>query len=363
MIQDIFKYKGQGMDNINHFLASYTIEVIVFVITIMILLFIVILKQKKDHPQDLVAHEEKVIQVQKNRKKESIASKNESFAPTQTVPTIEETTFEKNIQPKRDIPKHGPITKEHFTIFKGAKLLIAEDNIINQKVINGILGDSGIKIIMANNGQEALDILKQEKDIYIVLMDAHMPIVDGFEATKLIRANSTLNHLLVVALSGDTAADDIKKMKNAGMQEYLEKPLKIDKLYDILYGYIDIVDGIKFDTPSMKSSNLLHVEQGIEICGGDVELFKEILLEFVTMYEDADKQISSFVHNNNLNAAQRLLLDIAGISANIGAPELSEIATRFREELNNEEKNFTQNEKNFSTYLRELLNQIKNYIR
>jgi CheY-like chemotaxis protein len=194
-------------------------------------------------------------------------------------------------------------------------------------------------------------------------MDAHMPIVDGFEATELIRADKTLDHLLVVALSGDTAADDIKKMKNVGMQEYLEKPLKIDKLYDILYAYIDIVNDIKLNSSHTKTSKLLHVEEGIEICGGDEELFKEILSEFLDMYEDTDKKIKFFIAKDDVNSAKKLLLDISGISANIGANKLSEVSTQLREALNNDEKNslFDKEEK-FTQTLLSICTEIRSYL-
>ncbi len=347
------------MEDINHFLATYTIEIIVLMVAVMALYFIVILKQNKDHPKDLFIHEEKIEQKadQKKRIEKEIPS------PATIKPIQELQTPNKIIEKRREVPSHGAITKESFTIFKGSKLLIAEDNIINQKVINGMLGDSGIEIIMANNGQEALEILKADKDIYIVLMDAHMPIIDGFEATRHIREDRSLDHLLVVALSGDTAADDIKKMKNAGMQECLEKPLKIDKLYDIFYAYIDIVNGVKLNSSDFKTSNLLHVKEGIEICGGDIELYKEILFEFLNMYADAHVKIKSFIAKDDLNSVKKLLLDISGISANIGAPKLAEISTQLRETLNNDEKNsFIEKEERFTQIFLALCAEIKSYL-
>ncbi|WP_434657042.1 response regulator [Sulfurimonas sp. NW9] len=99
-------------------------------------------------------------------------------------------TPQKKIQEKKiqhSVPRHAKITKEDFKIFAGERILLAEDNLINQKVILGVLGDSGIEVVVANDGQEALDILKTDKNFLIILMDAHMPRVDGFEATRAIR--------------------------------------------------------------------------------------------------------------------------------------------------------------------------------
>ena len=359
------------MDDMNKFLTTYVSEVIFIIAGVIIFLLIVIFKEKKDHPKDLTIHETENIDNLKHtdhkQTKNLDTHHKDSEIQNSSVQTIEAL---KASQPKQTtIPKqrellaHGTITKENFTIFAGSKLLIAEDNIINQKVINGMLGDSGINIIMADNGQEALDILKNEKDIYVVLMDAHMPEVDGFEATRRIRADQTLEHLLVVALSGDTSVDDIKKMKNAGMQEYLEKPLKMEKLYDILYCYLNIVNIKTVNFIEDESIKVLNKENGLSICGDDNDLYKEILLDFLNTYEDTDKTISAYIVKDNVHAIQQLLLDISGTSANIGADKLSALSTEFREILNNkkEDQYFTYEEQ-FNTMLLKLLKEIRAYI-
>ncbi len=359
------------MDGVNQLLTTYAGEAIAIIAGVLILLLIVILKQKKDHPKDLVAHEQASVNqtkhtTQAQQTKNPVKSE-ELEKESLAIETIESVKISQpsqmTIPKRRDLAPHGAITKGSFKIFAGSKLLIAEDNIINQKVINGMLGDSGINIIMADNGQEALDILKNDKDIYIVLMDAHMPIIDGFEATERIRADKTLDHLLVVALSGDTAVDDIRKMKNAGMQEYLEKPLKLEKLYDILYCYIDVINDKKSTSTSVDEKTLLHIDEGIEICGGDAELYKEILSECLTMYQDANQNIRSLMAKEDINAVKKLLLDISGISANIGADKLSEIATKFREILNHDTKEeFFTVEEEFTNNLSTIIKEIETYL-
>jgi CheY-like chemotaxis protein len=263
---------------------------------------------------------------------------------------------------RRKLKAHDLITKDSFNIFRGSKLLIAEDNLINQKVIHGMLSTSGIEIFMANNGQEALEILSKNKDIYLVLMDAHMPVVDGFEATEHIRADKSLEHVVVIALSGDTAADDVKKMKNAGMTEHLEKPLKIEKLYEMLYYYIDTVDGINFNLP-LSDKKYLHVEKGIEICADDNALYKEILNDFLSTYENSEQKINSLVDENSLINAQKLLLDISGITANIGAQEVASIATHYREALiKNDQNQIFIYENEFAEAFSNLTNEVKNFL-
>jgi len=230
---------------------------------------------------------------------------------------------------KQPVPSHGKIKKEDFSQFSGMRILLAEDNLINQKVMLGLLKDSGIEIIVANDGQEALDILENDTNFALILMDAHMPNVDGFEATRIIRKNPQYNHIAVIALSGDTASDDIKKMKDAGMSDTLEKPLKMDDFYDILYAY----NAEKTDKPKQKTTTtkiddnkLLNTTVGLNICGGDISFYKDILQEFLQDYSNSDASLLQLIKENRLEEADQLLLDITGICANLGAQELHDTA-------------------------------------
>jgi len=237
-----------------------------------------------------------------------------------------EDSITSNIQ-KKQLQKHTDTIKSDFKDFAGIRIMIAEDNIINQKVISGILSDSGIDIVIANDGQEVLDILKNDTNFCIILMDAHMPNIDGYEASKQIRANPDFGHITIIALSGDTAQDDINKMKQAGMQEHLEKPLKMDSLYDALNLY-------SYEAKVELTSKELDIVSGLEICGGDEEFYKEILNDFIKNYNDSNKYIAELISSNLFEAAQKLLLDISSLSKNIGALRVGELANKLRIALN-----------------------------
>ncbi len=372
------------MNKINEFFTLYLTEAIAFIVVVILILLYVIIKQGSDKPKDLKEHEEvkeeqKPIHIFSDVQKET-ADTDETHEIDEPEEIPEEKIQEeistdtkpafKTIKKRRQLTSHGQITKDSFNIFAGAKILVAEDNLINQKVINGILGDSGMHVVIANDGQEALDILKEDKDFSIVLMDAHMPIVDGFEATRQIREDSSLDNLLVVALSGDTASDDIRKMTNVGMQEHLEKPLKMDKLYEIIYSYIDLPgsddneeETVNVQPPKQSAQEVLNVDEGIEICGGDNELYKEVLSEFMTMYKDADQKIKSFMAKDQIDSVKRLLLDISGISANIGADILADVSTEFREVLNNkQEEKFFEIEAKFQETLSKVVDKIETHM-
>lgn len=261
--------------------------------------------------------------------------------------------------PKRPVPDFGKITKENFSEFAGERILVAEDNPINQKVINGLLAGSGIDVVLANDGQEALDILEHDSNFLMILMDAHMPRVDGFEATRIIRANPSYDHILVVALSGDVGADDIRKMESAGMAEQLAKPLRIEALYKIFYAY-----SAKERGGESTATNILDFDEGLEICGGDESFYREILTEFMSDYGDSAERMGEFLRAHDLHAADALLLDIVGVAANIGAHPLVDIASQLKHALNDtDEKSYFSLYDRYKIQLERVMEEIRGYNR
>jgi PAS domain S-box-containing protein len=115
------------------------------------------------------------------------------------------------------------------------RILIAEDNAVNRQLIKRILEKRGHTVLVAQNGQEAIDILEAAKwiGVDIVLMDIQMPKMDGLEATATIREHekSTGSHLPIVAITAHVMANDREKCLEAGMDEYVSKPLEVNTLF------------------------------------------------------------------------------------------------------------------------------------
>jgi CheY-like chemotaxis protein len=263
--------------------------------------------------------------------------------------------------PKRSVPEHGKITKQNFSEFAGERILVAEDNVINQKVLLGLLAGSGIDIVLANDGQEALDILENDSNFLMILMDAHMPRVDGFEATRTIRENPNYDHILVVALSGDTASDDIQKMKSAGMSEQLEKPLRMEALYNVIYAYAGN-ETQKDESIEVNQRKNLNVEKGLQTCGEDESFYREILAEFIADYGDSSDKLGVFLRSNNFQDADALLLDIIGVTENIGAHPLGEIASNMKLALNDHEQSYFSLYDQYKVHLARLMQDIREYL-
>jgi CheY-like chemotaxis protein len=278
--------------------------------------------------------------------------------PVETEPT---SSGRKKREPK---PGRGKITKEDLAEFSGNRILVAEDNMINQKVITSLMADSGMGIIVANDGQEALNVLALDSNFNMILMDAHMPVKDGFEATREIRANSAYDHIPVVALSGDIAADDLRKMAEAGMEEQLAKPIHLEDLYDVMYCYFDIQeasDDDEDDVELLPDTDELHAEEGLDSTGGDEDLYKEILGEFKTMYGKSDQTLHEYIVQDNTQGAQALLLDVQGLAGSIRADLLADTAQKLREAMiNGDEAQYNPLYEEYCAHLQKLLGDIDN---
>jgi CheY-like chemotaxis protein len=136
--------------------------------------------------------------------------------------------YSKNIK----IEQKKEATKKYN--FSDIKILIAEDNPINQKIALSVFKQVGLNAVVAENGKVALDILKNKK-FDIVFMDVQMPVIDGIKATNIMRANG--NETIVVAMTANAMKGDKEMCINAGMNEYISKPFKKEDVYKILEKY------------------------------------------------------------------------------------------------------------------------------
>jgi len=375
--------KPQDIKSENNFVENYMMEIIAFIVVlILIVIYMFILKnkhkksvddsediiivdhnQEKDENLDEILEQEAQEQIIQEKKLEEEQEKEEQEAEESVTQEID--PLRSSIE-KKEIPQHGKISKENFKEFDGMRVMIAEDNLINQKVIKGLLAESGIQLTIVDDGQEVISHLEKDDAFCMILMDVNMPHMDGFEATKIIRANPKYSHITVIALSGDVAADDIANMHAAGMQENLEKPLKMDDLYDILYGYgyhrEDKID-IQSSNTSTSTKNELDIQSGIEVCGGDEDFYKEILRDFLSTYEGSVKKIQNYLNNNDIDSTQKILLDITGVTANIGASNIQELLSKLKQELKNpDDKVYIDTFKLYAQHFNALEKEVKEYL-
>lgn len=125
--------------------------------------------------------------------------------------------------------------KESLKKFGGETLLLAEDNEINRSIIAGLLAGTNIVIVTAETGQQAVDIINTNSHVSVILMDIQMPIMDGFEAAKIIRKNPNKDLIPIIAVTGNTLESDIQNISNAGMNGHIAKPIDVNTFYTTLY--------------------------------------------------------------------------------------------------------------------------------
>jgi signal transduction histidine kinase/CheY-like chemotaxis protein len=125
--------------------------------------------------------------------------------------------------------------KENLKKFAGETLLLAEDNEINRSIIAGLLAGTNIVIVNAETGKEAVEIVEMNPNVKVILMDIQMPIMDGFEAARIIRQDSEKNFIPIIAVTGNTLESDIQNISNAGMNGHVAKPIDVNTFYTTLY--------------------------------------------------------------------------------------------------------------------------------
>ena len=220
------------------------------------------------------------------------------------------------------------VTLESFKVFRGAHILIVEDNIINQKVVLNMLGKSEMKLSIANHGGEALEFLRHGTEkVDFIFMDINMPIMDGFRATELIRSDSRFDDIAIVSLTALVSEHEIEKMFDSGMNGYLSKPVRIERLYSALHPFLDkgiskenTIGFSNNDTPIALDG--LDIKDGLKHMKNNIIFYKEVLREFSDAYAQSDEVFASLVQEQRFGQVKLLCLDMKGLTGTIGAKEM-----------------------------------------
>ena len=231
------------------------------------------------------------------------------------------------------------ITREKFKDFSGKNILIVEDNLINQKVLTTLLHLSGMHITIANNGQEAVDIVKESKsDFDIVLMDINMPIMDGYTATQMIRLDSKFDTLPIVAFTALVLDSEIQKMFQSGINAFLSKPLNIGKLYTALAMYLTYEPVKKPKKESVEPKKIIsyagiNIDKGIKHANNSETLYLEVLNEFNEAYGGSDDIFVKLIREHRFEQIKMLCVDMRGLTGSIGAEDMHNLMNEILQQL------------------------------
>ncbi len=212
-------------------------------------------------------------------------------------------------------------------------ILLAEDNTINQDIIIGLLDGSGITVDIVSNGRLAVKQCR-EKGYDLILMDLQMPVLDGYAAAKLIREFD--QEIPVIALTANAMAGDVEKTHLAGMNEHLNKPVDVEKLYAVLLHYLagkpinrkgkNRNEAISEDAvPALAADfKLIDTQKGLSHLVGNVKLYKKILQNFVAEFKGLEIDLQD-------QESARTIHTLKGLSGNIGAAVLQQTCRELEE--------------------------------
>jgi two-component system sensor histidine kinase/response regulator len=222
---------------------------------------------------------------------------------------------------------------------KGAHILVAEDNKINQRVAQDLLTQAGMQVTIANNGKEAVE-LAEYINFDAILMDIQMPEMNGYEATQTICTNTLKVQPPIIAMTANAMSGDREKCLAAGMSDHVAKPIEPKILFETLIKWIPegerdlgLVTIPKKENVSEKTllpHNLdgIDIETGLRRTGENRALYIELLKDFVTDHGNNHKVIAQALLENNIEIALRTAHTLKGVAGGIGALALYESAQK-----------------------------------
>lgn len=218
--------------------------------------------------------------------------------------------------------------------YQQSSVLLVEDNLVNQQVAQELLSLFNCQVTIANNGQEALELV-QIQMFDIILMDIQMPVMDGITATQAIRdLGGTFSDMPIIALTAHNLAGDRDKSIAAGMQDHITKPIEVKELNRVLNRYLadeyDVDLNIDVQTEeSFEQYPGLAVEEAMERVLGSKDLYIKITKEFARVTKESISELKAALEQQDQSLLLRVSHTIKGSAANIAANNLSKHAADF----------------------------------
>jgi two-component system sensor histidine kinase/response regulator len=217
--------------------------------------------------------------------------------------------------------------REAERAMRGAYLLLVEDNAVNQELATEILQAAGIRVDVASNGAEAVQKVGQvEYDG--VLMDCQMPVMDGFEATRKIRADQRHAGLPIVAMTANAMAGDREKCIASGMNDHIAKPIDVTHLFLTMAKWIKPKAAVAADPDGVPDIPGLEIDKALTRVGGNVKLLRKLIGRFGEFQADVMARIRVAIARKDLETAVREAHTVKGLAGNIGAVEMARRAAK-----------------------------------
>jgi PAS domain S-box-containing protein len=229
---------------------------------------------------------------------------------------------------------------------EGIRILLVEDNDLNQQVATELLENAGASVSIANHGGEAVKILTeggQPPPFDIVLMDLQMPEMDGFTATGLLRAVPHLQQLPIIAMTAHALVDERQRCLDVGMNDHVSKPIEPDALFATLMRWAKPRHAQRPRDESTVANPLdgtvLPEIDGVDMAGalnrvaGNKRLYRDLLKQFAAKQAEVNSQIVAAIHSGDNQLAERILHTAKGVAGNIGLGGISGAAEKLEQAL------------------------------
>jgi CheY-like chemotaxis protein len=233
---------------------------------------------------------------------------------------------------------------------RGAKILLVEDNEINQQVAKEILEGAGLIVTIANDGREGVDAVRAG-NYELVLMDIQMPVMDGYQATQEIRKNPSYADLPIIAMTASAMTQDKENAAASGMDDHVSKPIDTGELFSTLLKWIEPGER---ELPELSATSVpvvqlaeeddipdlpgIDVEGGLKRVGGNRKLYRTLLLKFYEDYPKATAEIETALQDGDRELAQRLAHTVKGVAGNIGASDMQSAAEKVEQAVKQSEE-------------------------
>ncbi len=242
---------------------------------------------------------------------------------------------------------------QQSALLRGARILLTEDNEINQQIAVELLEGVGATVKVANNGREAVEILAggpQPPPFDVVLMDLQMPEMDGYQATAKLRSDSRFATLPIIAMTAHATIEERQRCLAAGMNDHISKPIEPANLFETvgrfcknpppasspLNGDTVVEAPAKSADPDLPSIIGLDMADGLSRVAGNRKLYRKILRQFLEQQGPSVQQINSALIQGDVALAERLAHTLKGVAGNLGAKPVQAAAANLEKLIRNQ---------------------------
>jgi CheY-like chemotaxis protein len=247
------------------------------------------------------------------------------------------TPHTRNTQVNSGAARGQDALKEVLASLRGARVLLVEDNEDNMELALELLQSNGLEVITASHGKQALEMLETHT-VDGVLMDIQMPIMDGYEATRAIRARPDWRELPVIAMTASTLTGDREKAIEAGMQDHISKPIDVDHMFNVLARWIKparaqaVEEAAQARSADVAAPDIIPPLDGIDTAQGlrrtqnNGVLYRKLLQRFADGQRDFVMRFTAAITAADWTLAQRELHTFKGLAGTIGAVQLHKLS-------------------------------------